>query len=306
MHFDWRGKKIILNSDESNNYVSIDDTDCALEYLDPSDTEKSCSPNGFIFRLKHLQEEDEYSIIKICKVFSPCRDPWLKKKQERFDREIGALEKIKEQESNANVIEIFSSGLVTIDSKQFPYYTMEMGEQDLASFLKSTPMSIPGRYQICFDIIKSIEALHSLDIYHRDIKPQNFLIVNGQVKIADLGLIDFREADSSAIDGDRERIGPRGFMSPEATNKCMSNLERTYEIDHKSDVFQLAKVLGFVLQDEIFSGFIAKEDLLTADNTGKLHSIIESSMQYSKDRRFDIGQLQTEFISSFGDLYAFS
>lgn len=297
--------KIILDMDVFEDSLKVEGIDCILEYLDAQDKNKSYSPNGQIFRLKVSQEEHNYSIIKICSECLESMKARSIKKRERFSREIGAFNKMIENGNNANVIEVFSTGTVTICDKNFLYYNMEEASYDLANLLKDQEITLPQRYQICFDIIKSIKTLHDNGIYHRDIKPGNFLIVDGQVKIADLGLVGFREADFfAAIDDDDEKIGPRHFMSPEATNKHLSNSGLDYQIDDKSDVFQLAKVLGFVLQDEIFSGFIHRDDLLTADNTGELHSIIENAMQYSQGRRCDIEELQEKFTATFAENYA--
>ena len=86
---------------------------------------------------------------------------------------------------------------------------MEKASTDLTEFLKNEDLSTSNRLLLCVDILNGIKELHSLNIYHRDIKPDNILRVNKEWKIGDLGLIDYRDSDFQ-IEEEGERIGPIG------------------------------------------------------------------------------------------------
>ncbi len=297
-----------MESDEFSNYISIDGIDYQLEYIDPENPHKSWSPNGFIFKLIDSQEDRVQSVIKICNVYKPGPKAWLRRRLDRFEREIKALKMVKENKLNDHVIEFYESGEITISEKNFDYYTMELGSGDLTAFLQNQEIEVPERYRICAEIMKSIESLHKIGIYHRDIKPGNFLIVGNTWKIADLGLIQFREEDISTLDRTNERIGPRGYLSPEAINKWLG-VNRDIDlitIDDKSDVFQLSKVIGFILFGEILTGMIEPIDLLEDDDNCRLSSLLINAMQYAKDRRCDLNRLRSGFVEAFGEEYAFS
>ncbi len=299
--------RIILEPDEFSNYISIDGIDYQLEYIDPENPQKSWSPNGFIFKLIDSQEDRVQSVIKICNVYKPGHGKF-RRRLDRFEREIKALRMVKENKLNDHVIEFYESGEITISEKTFDYYTMELGSGDLTTFLHNQEIEMPERYRICAGIMKSIESLHRIGIYHRDIKPGNFLIVGDTWKIADLGLIQFREEDISTLDHAYERIGPRGYLSPEAFNKWLG-LNRNIDlitIDDKSDVFQLSKVIGFILFGEILTGMIEPPDLLEEDDNCRLSSLLINAMQYAKDRRCDLNTLRSGFVEAFGEEYAFS
>jgi hypothetical protein len=77
-------------------------------------------------------------------------------------------------------------------------------------------------------------------------------------------------------------------------------------IDDRSDVFQLARLLAFVLQGDIVSGIIHQSDFSEVDDSGKLCAVLSSAMQYAKERRSDIHQLLASFRSAFGKKFAFA
>jgi len=300
--------RIVLARDGLLNHFNIDGIDYQLEYIDPEKPQRSWSPNGFIFKLRNMQEDEIERIIKICNVFRSTRDPWYRQRLKRFEREIEALKKVKDAGLNHHVIEYYNSGEFPIDGKTFDYYTMELASTDLTGFLRNEEIEMPERYRMCAEVMKCLESLHSIGIYHRDIKPGNFLIVDDTWKIADLGLVVHRDEDTSLIDKMTERIGPGGFLSPEAVNKWLSikRDEGSITIDDKSDVFQIGKVIGFILFGEVLTGVIEPADLSEDDANCKLTTLLTASMQYAKERRSDLDTLRRGFVEAFGREFAFS
>jgi CHASE2 domain-containing sensor protein len=125
------------------------------------------------------------------------------------------------------------SGLLRVDFVSekldgYFYYVMELGdplepgwEREPSTYrprdLVSERVRIHGRrlpvqecVRIGLALADALDFLHRHGLTHRDIKPQNIIFVNGQPKLADMGLI----AEIRPPDQQRTSIGTPGYMPP--------------------------------------------------------------------------------------------
>lgn len=262
-----------------------------LDYLSPQHT-KSKGGNSSVFKLIDPNNQFEYA-IKFLKFPSNSSHPFDIKQNIRFENEIAALKEAKEK-GFTNVVEILFDGEKKIGSMTFRFYVMEKATSDLSSFLANNKIPLNQKLVLSYEIANGLKQLHSMNLYHRDIKPDNiFFISKGGKniwKIGDLGLSAKREQDLSKVEF-REKIGPYGWLSPEVTNKVLcegSLLEKVFDcvIDNKSDVFQLGKLLWFVFQGNIPVGQIRYSDF-QAENK-QVYLLIHNMLQYKKSRRKDL------------------
>ena len=284
----------------TENYLRLDDVEYFVSFLN-SEFKSNKGGNSFVFALYVAQTYNEDAmperVIKISKYPEPYNYIRNKIRQKninkRFRQEIEALYDCKQRDVG-NVIDIaFDGNLIcrTYEDGEFevsfPFYVMEYAEYDLKSYLEeeNEEYDEASRVELCLQIAQGIKELNDLGYYHRDIKPDNIFMINGIWKVGDLGLIQMRNKPS--LDDKGELVGPRGWLSPEAMNKYLSeNVEgKNFDcnIDHQSDLFQLAKVFWYILQGNAPIGCVKESDFLLRNSS--LYSLIKQMLNHSKKRR---------------------
>ncbi|KAM0676568.1 hypothetical protein BDAP_002863 [Binucleata daphniae] len=136
---------------------------------------------------------------------------------------------------------------------------------------KKIPMSFEEKKTIMLGVINGLKNLHAQDIYHGDLKPENIVLVKGEVYLIDFGCSFICENGVYEAKEFYMR-GTPGFGPPETT--CFSNLENMI-IPEKVDVWALCCVLFY-----LFSGRLPFDcDFLSS---GRLYKTV-SDLFYEKD-----------------------
>ena len=120
---------------------------------------------------------------------------------------------------------------------------MELGETDLASNLKEINKSARGltdtkTKSFWEEMLEAVEVVHSKGVVHKDLKPANFLIVKGMLKIIDFGIASQVEDGNTHVTN-VNMMGTLNFMSPEALLPDGSG----HRISPKADVWSLGCIL---------------------------------------------------------------
>lgn len=312
MKFDPRYKRIVLSENQGvlipeDNLINFEDRDWELRPLNP-DFRTSKGGNSSVFILHDLNSELEDRIIKISNYYRIGRGSPenIKRRYGRFISEIQVLNEIKQYSVSENVISILGDGVQSIDGFDFPFYVMEKADSDLKKYLvdDKRELDFQEKVKLCRDLFRGISTMHRLKYYHRDIKPDNIFLFFGKSsgleetdsfvwKIGDLGLTRHRDKDYDDIG---EKIGPLGWLSPEAMNKYLterSSLGHDCLIDQASDIFQLGKLFWFVFKLNVPIGQIRIDDFQdNIPHEGFLFSLISEMLQYSKDRRCNTNKLE--------------
>ncbi|HEY1188064.1 MAG TPA: serine/threonine-protein kinase, partial [Gemmata sp.] len=152
----------------------------------------------------------------------------------RFVREIRALAAIK----HPNIVPLYDAG----DWHGFPYCTMEfVAGGTLSDHLNRIRADLDGAVALMAKVARGVARLHSAGILHRDLKPLNILLSEGdEPLVADFGLAKWVGADSDlTVTG--LPVGTRPYMAPEQTlgDKRLST--------HACDVWSLGVTLYEVL-----------------------------------------------------------
>jgi serine/threonine protein kinase len=143
------------------------------------------------------------------------------------------------------------------------YCLMELADggnlRDLINSEISVPFSIYSA-QIR-GLSSALECLHGKNILHRDIKPENILIKGERWLLSDFGLTaPFVRDDQIDLTRHDEKIGPKFWLSPEATNKALGIHGVHSELGKHSDVFQLASVFWYVVNKRHPLGVVGSDD----------------------------------------------
>ncbi|KAI0387333.1 kinase-like protein [Hypomontagnella monticulosa] len=108
------------------------------------------------------------------------------------------------------------------EEKQSLSLLMEMGELDLNTLLRVRlspdnavfdPVFVRYYWQ---EMLECLAAVHAHDIVHSDLKPANFVLVQGRLKLIDFGIANAIQTDETVNVHRETQIGTPNYMSPES------------------------------------------------------------------------------------------
>ena len=131
---------------------------------------------------------------------------------------------------------------------------MEMGESDLNRVLSMRLNGDDATFDVTFtryywkEMLECVQAVHQHDIVHSDLKPANFLLFQGKLKLIDFGISN--AIQDNTVNVHREQhIGTPNYMSPEAlvdsnaTAGLPSSVGKMMKLGKPSDVWSLGCIL---------------------------------------------------------------
>ncbi|KAJ0024551.1 hypothetical protein Pint_08232 [Pistacia integerrima] len=132
------------------------------------------------------------------------------------------------------------------------YMVLEYGEIDLAHMLSQKWKEMDGSNQTIEQnwlrfywqqILEAVNTIHEERIVHSDLKPANFLLVKGYLKLIDFGIAKAINSDTTNIQRDSQ-VGTLSYMSPEAfmCNESDAN-GNVIKCGRPSDIWSLGCIL---------------------------------------------------------------
>ncbi|XP_062981863.1 dual specificity protein kinase TTK [Elgaria multicarinata webbii] len=159
---------------------------------------------------------------------------------ESYKNEIAHLNKL--QQHSDKIIRLYD---YEIGEKSI-YMVMECGNIDLNSWLKKKKTINPWeRKSYWKNMLEAVHTIHQHGIVHSDLKPANFLLVDGMLKLIDFGIANQMQSDATSIVKDSQ-VGTVNYMPPEAIkdmSSCGENGKSRSKISPKSDVWSLGCIL---------------------------------------------------------------
>ncbi|KAG0286749.1 Dual-specificity kinase, spindle pole body (SPB) duplication and spindle checkpoint function [Linnemannia gamsii] len=120
---------------------------------------------------------------------------------------------------------------------------MEFGEIDLAHMLlnqQSQPFDIHFIGLYWRQMLEAVQVVHDLKIVHSDLKPANFMLVEGSLKLIDFGIANAIANDTTNVHREGQ-LGTANYMSPEAISSNPTVGCR--KLGKPSDVWSLGCIL---------------------------------------------------------------
>jgi serine/threonine-protein kinase TTK/MPS1 len=164
----------------------------------------------------------------------------------------GEIDLLRRLENVERVVRLFDYEIN--DEKGELKVLMEMGESDFNRMLNLQIKSENAKFDPSFtrhywrEMLECVQAVHDDGIVHSDLKPANFLVVQGRLKIIDFGIANAIQDNTVNVHRENQ-IGTPNYMSPEALVDCNAVNGRRdpkgqlLKIGKPSDVWSLGCIL---------------------------------------------------------------
>ena len=155
---------------------------------------------------------------------------------DRFQREI----KLAARLQHPHILSVYDSG----EAAGQLWFTMPFveGESLRDRLVRETQLPVEEAVRIVREAALALDYAHRHGVVHRDVKPENILLSDGQALVADFGIARAVGAEG-ALTKTGMTVGTPAYMSPEQASG-----ERT--IDGRSDIYALGCVLYELLAGE--------------------------------------------------------
>jgi serine/threonine-protein kinase TTK/MPS1 len=154
-------------------------------------------------------------------------------------------------QGNINVVTLYD--YCHMPDKKILYMVMEKGESDLHKVLQKFTAHIPlyTLMNYWYQMLNAVNYIHQNGVIHSDLKPANFCLVNGRLKLIDFGIASNIANDSTSIIKFTQ-AGTFNYISPEAlidtsNDESPSTHQPKIRLSTKSDVWSLGCILYLLL-----------------------------------------------------------
>ena len=267
------------NVNDNDNNLLIDNKYCIK-------SKKGEGGYSLVFQVKDIETKKEYAAKIITKITNISKN------------ELNICKIIKNKIHNSYIIDFISNGIGPIQkgkkiSKKIEYYIFGYASKgDLWKYILQGGFKEKYSKIIFTKILEGIQALHKIDICHRDIKPHNILLDdNFNPKICDFGFAtSIKGEDGSGKLYDN--LGTHIFKPPQMylTNNSYNGI--------KADIFSLGVTLFILVASKPCFYASSKKDKY-------YNNIINNHQQYESDLKKNNINISNTLLNLFYKMVAF-
>jgi len=238
-----------------------------------------CSDAGGMGRILFVNSVDEKDPFPIVLKYCLESDADLVR---RFKREVRLLVKF---QGNSKIVEVVDHNV----DHDPPYFVMRYYPQgDLLKHAAKMRKDLEFQELVFNQMIDCVAELHATNRFHRDIKPQNFLVDVDDLVVSDFGVSKELGSDTGATKTSMS-MGTVGYMPPEfLLPGGFKNADAT------SDIFMLGKSFYTLLSGR------DPRYLVPDDIPEQLFAVIERCCALQRDHRYaDLGTLKQRLNAAF-------
>ena len=174
---------------------------------------------------------------------------------ERFLREV----RLTAQFSHPGILGLIDSGTVLVDQVSLPYYVMPVVEGESLRDRLGRERLLPAAtaVSIARQIALALAYAHDRGVVHRDVKPENVLLVGDHAVVADFGVAKAAtDSTGTTLTAQGSLVGTPAYMSPEQASG-------EGDVGPRSDLFSVGVVLYEMLAGELPFGGATVQSQLT-------------------------------------------
>lgn len=262
---------------ETGNIMKINDIDWILE-------EKiGEGGNGVVWSASKEDSKSEKIAIKFVKCASST-------KKTRFDREVT----IQSSFDHKSIVRIYDYS--TFGTTR--WFTMPICSSASSLLIDRSATEICDEYR---NIVSAVKYIHNEGMAHRDIKPDNILNLDGNLVLADFGLVTSLSSEDRRITKVGSKLGNFATIAPEL--RYVEDIDADFR---PADVYSLGVTLWMLLNrnENGFDGqyAIAAKSMLEIALEGEklelrsLHDLLEKATEYDPKLRPSIEEFEEKLI----------
>lgn len=163
-----------------------------------------------------------------------------------YQNEIALLEKL---QGSPYIIKMH--GWEINKDESYIHIVMERGDVDLSTVLnnrRKAGKAVGENYIRMYweQMLEAVHVIHEANVVHADLKPANFLVVAGTLKLIDFGIATAVEDDATSAIRD-SAVGTLNYMAPEAISSQAAlpskGAKQMLKIGPATDVWSLGCIL---------------------------------------------------------------